>query len=295
MSGRQKWLALAALFLAACARDGDGGLAGYVEADLLYLAPQDAGIVKSLAVKEGDRVEKGAVVFTLDPTRASLAAEQATASAASAAARAAENGALEQQIAEAEAGERLARQNYQRSRRLLEDGVITRARLDADEAALRAAEARLERARAERAAMLREWESWSAAARLAERRLADLATEAPAAGTIERIYRRPGEVVAAGDPVVALLPPENLKLRFFTPEPRLAAMRVGAEISFSCDGCGARRATISYVAAEPQFTPPVIYSVEERDKLVFLTEARPADPSGLRPGLPVTIALAPAP
>lgn len=280
---------LSAILLSGCAENDDATLTGYVEAELLYLAPQDAGIVKSLAVREGDRVTAGDVVFTLDPARFSIAAEQAAASAEGAAARAADNGVLEQRIAEAEAAEKLARQNHDRSRQLLKDGVITKARLDADDAALKSAAARLESARAERAASLREWDSASAAARLAERRLADLATTAPAPGTIERIYRRPGEVVAAGDPVVALLPPQNLKLRFFAPERMLSRIETGGKISFSCGNCGARAATISFIATEPQFTPPVIYSIEEREKLVFLVEARPDNPAGLRPGLPVTV------
>lgn len=278
------------LILAACENDADRSLTGYVEADVLYLAPQDAGIVKSVAVAEGDRVEAGEVLFTLDPARMSFAAEQATAAAQGAAARASDNGAMENEVEEAEAALLLARQSYDRSRKLLKEGVVTKARYDSDAAALRAAEARLDRVRAERAAMMREWDSMSAAARLAERRLSDLETAAPASGTIERVYRRPGEVVAAGDPVVALLPPENLKIRFFAPERMLSSLEIGGDIAFTCDGCAAERsAKISFVATEPQFTPPVIYSIEERDKLVFLVEARPADPGGLRPGLPVTV------
>ena len=278
------------LLLAACGGSGPAQLTGYVEAELLYLAPQDAGVVKTLSVREGDRVAAGDALFTLDPERMSIAAEQAVAAAESAEARAADDGAMAKQIAEAEAALVLAEQSFRRSRELVKDGAVAREKYDADAAALASAKARLERARAERQSMLGEWDAMSAAARLAERRLADLSTTAPAAGVIERIYRRPGEVVAAGDPVLALLPPENLKLRFFAPEPMLAKFQPGAAITFSCDACaGARTAKISFIATEPQFTPPVIYSIGEREKLVFLIEARPDDPSGLRPGLPVTI------
>ncbi|HBK91353.1 MAG TPA: secretion protein HlyD [Parvularcula sp.] len=283
-------LVFSVLLLAACGRAETTALSGYVEADYLYLAPQDAGIVKTLSVREGDRVSAGDIVFTLDPARMSMAAEQATAAAESAKARAADDGAMAQQIVEAEAALRLAEQTFRRSRDLVKDGAVAREKYDADAASLAAAKARLDRARAEREAMQGEWDSMSAAARLAERRLADLATAAPAAGVIERIYRRPGEVVGAGEPVASLLPPENMKLRFFAPEPMLAKMEIGAAISFACDSCAQiRTAKISYVASEPQFTPPVIYSIEEREKLVFLVEARPDDPSGLRPGLPVTV------
>lgn len=286
------YLLILALLLAACAEKAPATLSGYVEAELVYLAPQDAGVVKTLSVREGDRVAAGDIVFTLDPTRLSIAAAQAAAAAQSAEARASEQGAMAQQIAEAEAALRLAEQNYRRSNSLLADDAVSREQYDAHASAYASAKARLERARAERAAMQREWDSMTAAAKLAEKRLADLETAAPAAGSIERIYRRPGEVVAPGDPVVALLPPENLKLRFFAPETMLAKMQIGAALSFSCDACTARRtAKISYVASEPQFTPPVIYSIDEREKLVFLIEARPEDPSGLRTGLPVTIEL----
>jgi HlyD family secretion protein len=276
--------------LAACADGMPATLSGYVEADLLYLAPQDGGVVKSLRVREGDKVTAGDVVFTLDPERLSFAADQATYAAQGAAARAADDGAMAQQIAEAEASLKLADQNYRRSRLLIKDDAISRERLDTDAAAYSAAKARLDMVRAERAAAVRDWESMTAASRLAQKRLSDLETTAPAAGVVERVYRRPGEVVAVGDPVVAILPPENLKLRFFAPERLLATMKIGEKISFSCDSCAAGlTATISYVASEPQFTPPIIYSLDEREKLVFLVEARPDDPKGFRPGLPVTI------
>lgn len=279
-----------ALLLASCAPENGGTLAGYVEADLIYLAPQDAGVVRTLNIREGDTVKAGEVVFTLDPARASIAAEQAGAAAAGASARVADEGMMAKQIAEAEAAFALAEKSFRRSKDLVKDGAVSKEKFDADAAALAAARARLDGARAERDAMLRDRDSMAAAARLAERRLTDLEIAAPRDGTIERIYRRPGEVAAFGDPVAALLAPENFKLKFFAPEALLSSLTVGGKIGFSCDGCASSRAaTISYIASEPQFTPPVIYSIGEREKLVFLVEARPDDPAGLRPGLPVTI------
>jgi len=282
---------LMALAAASCTRQSDDSLTGYAEADLLYLAPQDAGVIKTLSVHEGDKVTAGDLLFTLDPVRLSLAAEQAAATAEGAAARATDEGAMAKQIAEAEATLHLAERTFSRSKSLVKDGAVSREKYDIDAASLASAKARLDMLRAERSASLSELDSASAAAKLAERRLADLQTTAPAAGVIERIYRRPGEVVAAGDPVVALLAPENLKIKFFAPENMLSSLAPGQDIAFSCDGCGeGRRARISFIASEPQFTPPVIYSLREREKLVFLVEARPEDPAGMRPGLPVTIA-----
>ncbi|MEZ5897297.1 MAG: HlyD family efflux transporter periplasmic adaptor subunit [Parvularculaceae bacterium] len=292
ITGRMKRLAAIFLLtaLAGCTDKPPTTLTGYVESELLYLAPQDAGLIAEVAVREGDAVSAGDLLFRLDPARAGFSAEQAQAAARGAAARAGDNGALIQQIAEAEAALDIAQRSFDRTRELLKDGVITKARYDADTSTLAASEARLERARAERAAALQEWEAANAAANLAGRRLADLETRAPADGVIERVYRRAGEVAALGDPVVSLLPPENLKLRFFAPEKFLARYSVGQQIRFSCDGCAdGLTARVSYIASEPQFTPPVIYSLEEREKFVFLIEARIDAGAAVRSGLPVTV------
>lgn len=281
---------LLAALAASCAREEARPLAGYVEADLLYLAPQEAGIISELMVEPGSRVAAGDVIFRLDARRAGFSAAQAEATAGGVAARTAETGMIAQQIAEAEASVALARQTFARTSKLLKEGVITRARFDSDAAALKAAEARLASISAERGAALRDFDAATAAANLAERRLADMETLAPAAGVIERVYRRQGEVVGAGEPVAALLAPENLKLRFFAPETLLSSLRIGGPVTFTCDGCdGDLEASIVFIASEPQFTPPVIYSIEEREKLVFLVEARPAAPGSLRPGQPVSI------
>jgi HlyD family secretion protein len=272
-----------------CGEEKETGLAGYAEAEYIYLAPQEGGLLETLHVREGDLVSAGAPIFTLDPARLSLSVEQANAAAQGFEARANDEGALAKQVAEAEAAFALAERNLARSRDLVRDGAVSREKYDADAAERAAAKARLERARAERAAMLRDWDAMNAAVRLAERRLADLETTAPVEGVIERVYSRPGEVVAAGEPVVALLPPDNLKLRFYAPEGMLSSLALGAIVSFSCDGCAAGEARISFIASEPQFTPPIIYSIEEREKLVFLVEARPIALLRLRPGQPVTI------
>ena len=130
-----------------------------------------------------------------------------------------------------------------------------------------------------------------AALAMAQWRLAERKAFAPAAGMITDTLYRPGEHVAAGAPVVELLPPDNVKLRFFVPEPLLGTLQIGQPIRFTCDGCppdlGGR---ISFVAPEAEYTPPVIYSRESREKLVFLVEAEP-DPAAppLHPGQPVDV------
>jgi HlyD family secretion protein len=249
---------------------------GYGEADYLYLSSQESGVVGELFVREGDTVDAGQQVFRLDPERLSFSAQSAEAqrSAAVAAVR----------TAQAEAT--LAQRNYVRGSELAAQGFYPQARLDADRAARDAANARLAQTRREASAA-------SAQTGLARERLTDLAGAAPAAGTIEQIFHRPGEVVAAGQPLVALLPPENMKVRFFAPEEMLSLLSVGEQVSVSCDGCGeALTATVSFIAREPQFTPPVIYSLDQREKLVFLVEARFATRVPIRPGMPVDVRLA---
>lgn len=263
------------LVLTACDRASVGLMQGYGEADYIYLASQESGVLSEVLVREGDAVAAGAPIFRLDAGRIDFPLQGATS----------QRGALAQAVEAARANAELARVNFQRTSGLMRDGFVSRARYDADRAALDAASAHLEEARRQLSASNAEIGLWR------ERR-GDLAGAAPAAGTIERIYHRPGEVVAAGQPIAALLPPENMKVRFFAPQALLTRLPVGARVSVSCDGCAPNlSATVSFVAREPQFTPPVIYSMEERDKLVFLIEARLDEPSAVRPGLPVDVRL----
>lgn len=274
-----KRFALAALVLlaAACARGERDVMQGYGEADYIFLASEESGVVRELHVREGDAVQPGMRIFTLDPSRLEFNAESAGAQAAAAAAA----------IRTAQAEANLAATNFARSEELYRRGFYSRARYDADRAARDAANARLAQVRREASAA-------RAATGLAQERLSDVSGQAPAEGTIERIFRRPGEVVTAGQPIAALLSPDNMKVRFFAPQAMLARLPVGARVSVSCDGCDAPiPATVSFVAREPQFTPPVIYSLEQRDKLVFLVEARLDAPGPIRPGMPVDVRIAP--
>ena len=113
---------------------------------------------------------------------------------------------------------------------------------------------------------------------------------APLAAEVFDVLFRPGEWVPAGAPVVALLPPGALKVRFFVPEPQLAQARVGREVLLACDGCAAGlKARIRWVSPQAEFTPPVIYSNDSRSKLVFMVEAEPLGGAALRPGQPLDV------
>lgn len=281
---------VALLALTACAKPASDALSGYGEAQYVYLGPMDGGRVATLNVKEGYVVAEGAVLAELDRARVNAAAQGAGSTVA---AQAGSARALEEAVRRAEADAALSRANLSRSRQLFEKGFVAKARLDIDVASTRAADAAVAQARAERAAGAQRTGAASADARVARERVSDAAIKAPAAGRVERIFRRPGEIVGAGEPVLALLPPGNMKVRFFAPEPRLADFKPGARVAISCDGCAANlTGRVSFVATEPQFTPPVIYSLDERDKLVFLVEAIPDQPDAIRPGLPVDVRLA---
>ena len=289
---RSLYILLLALAATACEKPPQNIFNGYVEADYVYISAEDSGRIATLNVKEGDAVNAGDIIFELDRTRLSLGAQQAEASAQATALRVGDTGPLERAVEEAKAAETLARQNLARTQTLIKEGVARRARLDADVANLDMAQARLKGATAEYDAAQKDNAAAEAAAALAEQRVEDLRIPSPESGVIEEIYRRAGEVVNAGTPVVALLPPDNLKLRFFLPETRLASLSLGETITFTCDNCeAALGARISFIAREPQFTPPIIYSTDQRDTLVFLVEARPVSGVSLRPGLPVSVTL----
>lgn len=287
---RAALIASTALLLAACDIPGDGTIQGYGEAQYLYVASQDGGPLTEVLVKEGDRVAAGQPLFRTDAARLKLALDSAEASAAAARARADANGALAEAVRQAEANAELARQNLARTEDLVRRGNAAKAQLDADRAALKSAEAAVAQARAERDAAQRDLGAADANAALARQRLDDAQVEAPAAGVVQILYRRPGEMLAPAAPVLSLLPDGNMKIRFYVPEPQLAAYAVGKTVKLACDGCPAGlTARVTFVAAEPQFTPPVIYSLDERAKLVFLAEALPDRADVIRPGLPVDI------
>ncbi len=238
-------LLLAALALAGCGAPKDAGYQGWVEADLIFVSPDEQGRVVKLNVREGDRIEAGAPLYAVDDDLQQADLNQSNATLAN------------------------ARQTYDRALSLTKTGSGTQASLDSAESALRVAEARVN----------------TSQTRLARRRMS-----APIAGTIQQIYFREGETVPAQRPVVSILPPGNMKVRFFVSEPELPKLKVGDEVRVTCDGCAAGlTAKVYFIATTAEYTPPVIYSLDERAKLVYLIQARPAQPESLRVGQPVSI------
>jgi len=248
MSGRRFALALlAVLLLVGCDTRKESTFQGWVEADLIFVSPDEAGRVETLTVREGDQVERGMLLFTIDPDL-----QQAD-------------------VAMQEAAVKNAQQAYDRAQQLLRTQAGTQKSMDDAEAALRTAQARLN----------------SAQTRLSRRKVFS-----PVTGSVQQIYYRGGELVAAGKPILALLPPGNLKVRFFVNEAALPKLKFGDPVTVTFDGCERDiTAKISFISRTSEFTPPVIYSMDERSKLVFLIEARPERPERLRVGQPVSVAL----
>lgn len=288
-------------------------LQGYVEGDYVRVGAPLGGTLAELAVSEGGRVAKGAVLFRLDDAIERAARDQAAAQLAQAEAvladlksgkRPAELAVIAAQRAQAEADLELARQELARQERLVRGDAAARQTLDETRAAFARAQARVAQLAAEHevATLPARPDRIAEAAAVveqrraelvrADQRLRDLSAAAPADAVIEDVLYRPGEVVPAGAPVVSLLPPGNVKLVFFVPERRLGAVRVGQPVRFACDACPpGLTARIDRIATQAEFTPPVIYSVGSRDKLVFRVEARPERPEALHPGQPVDVRL----
>ena len=220
---------------------------GWIEADLVFVSPDETGRIVTLSVREGDHVDARAPLFTLDDELQQAAVNQVRAEVTN------------------------AQQTLDRAQQLLKANAGTQRAFDDAQMTMRTAEARLN----------------SAQTRLLRR-----SVFSPVTGSVQQIYFRQGEMAGSGRPVVALLPPENIKVRFFVPEAKLPQLAIGETVSIKCDGCdGEITARVTFMSRTAEYTPPVIYSSEERSKLVFMIEARPAQPDRLRVGQPVSVAL----
>lgn len=298
--------------------EGPPGWQGYVEADYVRIGPVLQGLLTERPVMRGDRVQAGDLLFAQDPVAdtasrdeiaAKLAESKARLANLEAAARPPEIAQAEAQVEEQRALLARAQLDLRRAETLAPTGAVTRQALDqarADAAATAArlaqAEARLEQLRAslgratEIAAQRAVVAQMHAQLAQAEWRLAQRRVVAPVAALVNEVYAWPGETVAAGSPVVSLLPPDNLLVRFFVPEEALPGLKTGTEVGITCDLCPpGLRGRISFVSPQAEYTPPVIFSEATRGKLIYLIEARPQDapPGLLKPGQPVTLRLAP--
>lgn len=308
-----KRLALALALLAGCGKPADNPWQGYIEGEYVMLASPFPGQLQKLSVRRGERVDVGQPVFALEQEAeraARLEAEQRLKSAAArlenlqVPRRPPEIEALRASRNQARAARELAALQLEQNERLHKGGFIAQTRLDEARATLeretarvRETEAQLRNALqplgrdAEREAAESEAEAARAALAQAAWRLEQKSVASPVSGLVHDTFFSQGEWVPAGRPVAALLPPANIKARFYVPETLISTLAIGREVEIHCDGCpSAFAAIVSYVSTQAEYTPPVLYSKESRAKLMFLVEAR-LQGGILRPGQPVDVRL----
>ena len=255
---------LLAVFVTGCSPNSSNEFQGYLEGEYVYVASPLGGTLENLAVARGDQVATGQRLFQLERRSEADAARQAS-----------------NNLAQAQASLALSEAQFARREQLRNDqGVISaeeldqaRAQRDADQAQVAAQTDALAKANWS----FEQKEQW-----------------APTNAFVQDTLYRAGEWVAAGKPVVQLLPPANLKVRFFVPETALPKISPGQTVSVMFDGGKhSYSAIVNYISTEAEFTPPVIYSQENRAKLVYMIEAKfsPADAADLRPGQPVDVKL----
>jgi HlyD family secretion protein len=306
-----------ALLVAGCGPAADHPLQGYVEGEYVRVAAPFAGALTQLAVKRGDQVTAGAPLFALErenevaarrQSEQQLQAAQARLENLRTGKRPPEVETVEEQLRQAMATRDLSTVNLVRQQKLYTQGFVSGAVIDdarmqvkRNDAAVAELQALVTTARLPARAdeiLAAEADARAARETLAQSdwRLAQRAIAAPVTGRVNDTYYVAGDWVAAGNPVANLLPPANVKVRFFVPETVLGRIKPGQSVQFSCDGCGApMSATIAYVSDRAEFTPPVLYTKENRAKLVFLVEAKPAADvaARLNPGQPVDVTLPP--
>ena len=313
---RMDWmrgLAAAALLAAGCGREARDVFQGYAEADFVDVATSEPGQLESLGAAKGDAIAAGAPLFALEAAREAAALRQAQEQLAAAQAqlqdlrqgkRPPEVDVVRAQLEQARAEATRAAAERERDAAQFASGGIAQAQVDRSQAAADASAARVRELERQlevaqlpaRTDQIAAQEAQAAAAQAAVEqaawRLGQKTVAAPVAGQVFDVLYQPGEWVAAGRPVVRLLPPGNVKIRFFVPETALGALAVGRALAVRCDGCADEiPAKVTYISPEAEYTPPIIYSNETRSKLVFMVEARPLDGANLHPGQPLEVAL----
>jgi HlyD family secretion protein len=301
------------MVLGACQRGESGRVQGYVEGEFVYVASPLPGQLETLAVQRGQWVKPGDLLFVLesgsekagrDEAARKLAQAQATLADARRGQRPTEIQSIEAQLQQAQAADALSEKEYARQEKLVKSGVSSQEELDRARAARDQDRKRIAQLTAVlQTAHLGSREDQVAAAEAAVRAqeaslaqaewsLAQKTQSSPVSGLVFDTLYRQGEWVAAGRPVVELLPPENVKVRAFVPEQRLATLRYGDMVHVFLDGMpkpyGGK---VSFISPHAEYTPPVIYSRESREKLVYMIEVvfDPSTAAKLHPGQPVDV------
>jgi len=310
------WITIA-LILTNCTDASRDFFSGYAEANYVRLSSPIAGHLVKVYLSQGDQVARNAPAFILEQENERAAREEALARVRHAQAlltnlkkgkRPEEIAAIRAQLAQAIAAAQLSSANLARETQLVAAHFLSPARLD-----------EMKAARARDQAQVREWQAQLRVAHLTARRdeihaaeqdllaaqaqlaqatwrLEQKIQHTPTAATVVDVLYREGELVPAGSPIVTLLPPQNIKARFFVPETTLGTLHINQAVTLQCDGCGtAIAAKITFISPEAQYTAPLIYSKENRSSLVFMVEAQPSptEAQRLHPGQPLEIRLVP--
>ncbi|SDX21296.1 HlyD family secretion protein [Collimonas sp. OK242] len=307
--------ALCYLTLAGCTPSNDNDWQGYVEGEYVYVASSQAGRLDRLSVRRGQQVASGEQLFMLESgdeiaaqsqAQRQLNAAQAQLADIQSGKRPQEQEVTRAQLAQARAAAAKAALQLSRDQVQFQAGGIAKQQLDDSRAAAETAAAQAKQWQSQltvdrlpgRDAQIRAQQAQVAAAQAvleqADWKLAQKTVTATRSGLVFDTMYREGEWVAAGNPVLRMLPPENVKIRFFVPETTLGRLKLNQAVTLSCDGCQAKvAAQISYISTESEYNPPIIYSNQSRAKLVYMIEARPApaDALKLHPGQPVEVRL----
>jgi len=260
------------LLLCACGQKSDHAWLGYAEGDNTFISAPQAGWVARMDVQRGDRVHRGEKLFMLDDTQQQAARDQAAAVLPQ----------ITAQMAQAEANLDYTRKTYERQEGLARVNAGTPTTLDQALSSYKQAQGALAQLQAQQAQA-------QAALSGAQYTLSQRDIVAYVDGAVQDIYFREGEYAPASTPVISVLPPANIYVRFFVPETEFAHVHLGERVQITCDGCTPTAATISFIAQQEEFTPPVIFSVGNREKLVFKLEARAPGGLKLNPGQPVEV------
>ncbi len=307
--------ALAVLcLLSSCSRSDPDRVQGYVEGEFVYVASPLAGALDSLHVQRGSQVKAGDPLFALDSTAEKAARDEAERRLAQARAnledakkgkRPSEIESIKAQLEQARAALMLSESEFARQQELMRVPGATaelefdRARSTRDQHRQRVSQLEAELKTAQLgsrsdqiAAAEAEVRAREAALAKAEWDLSQKRQAAPQAGLVFDTLYRQGEWVPAGRPVVVLLPPQNIKVRAFVPQARIGTIHPGDAVHVTVDGVREPFiGTVSFISPRAEYTPPVLYSQESRDKLVFMIEAifDPKIAINLHPGQPVDV------
>ncbi len=314
--GRQALrLLIVALAVAGCEDPVPGYFQGYVEGEYLHVASPLGGTLETLAVRRGQQVAAGDPLFALDKDFEAAAVAEGGQRLRQAenrltdltkGQRPSEIAAVQARLERARAERDLARVEHERRQQLFAEKTISAEELDQARTARQRRQAEVDELNAQLqtarlGARIDEIEAARAEVKAAREsleqarwRLAQKSKAAAEGAYVQDTLYVEGEFVSAGLPVVSLLPPRHIKIRFFVPEAVVGTLSPGQQVAVLFDGARRTyRAEISFISPQAEYTPPVIYSRETRAKLVFMIEARPAagDAPDFHPGQPVEVRL----